>query len=63
MKVSKVTKTFYQLEDGRVFHFDEPLERVPTVKQLQVMLNRNKNIIEGMKHATIHKRGVRKTRD
>ena len=33
MKVSKVTKESYTLEDGREFFFDEPLEKVPTVKK------------------------------
>ena len=53
MKVLKVTKESYQLEDGREFFFDEPLEKVPTVKQLQKMLDKNKEIIEGMKNVTI----------
>ena len=53
MKVSKVTKESYQLEDGREFFFDEPLEKVPSVKQLQKMLDKNKEIIEGMKNVTI----------
>lgn len=53
MKVSKVTKESYQLEDGRKFFFDEPLEKVPSVKQLQKMLDKNKEIIEGIKNATI----------
>lgn len=53
MIVSKVTKEFYELEDGRVFYFDEPLEKVPTVKQLQKMLDKNKEIVEGLKNATI----------
>ena len=58
MKVSKVTKEFYQLEDGRVFYFDEPLEKVPSVKQLQKMLDKNKGIGEDSKNAVINKRGV-----
>jgi len=53
MKVLKVTKESYQLEDGREFFFDELLEKVPTVKQLQKMLDKNKEIIEGMKNVTI----------
>jgi hypothetical protein len=53
MKISKVTKESYTLEDGREFFFDEPLEKVPTVKQLQKMLDKNKEIIEGIKNATI----------
>jgi len=54
MKVVKVTKEFYQLEDGRVFYFDEPLEKVPSVNQLQRMLNKNKEIIEGLNNAAIN---------
>jgi hypothetical protein len=53
MKVSKVTREYYCLEDGREFYFDEPLEKVPTVKQLQKMLDKNKDIIEGLKNATV----------
>lgn len=53
MKISKVTKLSYTLEDGREFFFDELLEKVPTVKQLQKMLDKNKEIIEGMKNVTI----------
>ena len=53
MKISKVTKEFYQLEDGRIFYFDEPLEKVPTVRQLQKMLDKNKEIVEGIKNAVI----------
>lgn len=59
MKVAKVTKEFYQLEDGRVFYFDEPLEKVPSVKQLQKMLDKNKGIVEELKNAVINKRGVK----
>jgi len=51
MKVTKVTKDHYVLEDGRVFEFDEPLEHVPTPKQLQKMLDDNSKFIEGMKNA------------
>jgi hypothetical protein len=58
MKITKVTKTSYQLEDGREFFFDEPLEKVPTVKQLQKMLDKNKDIVEEIKNAAINKRGV-----
>ena len=55
MKVAKVTKEFYQLEDGREFYFDEPLEKVPSVKQLQKMLDKNKGIVEELKNAVINK--------
>lgn len=53
MKVVKVTKESYRLEDGREFYFDEPLEKVPTVKQLQKMLDKNKDIIEGLQNAVV----------
>ena len=53
MKVVKVTKEFYRLEDGREFYFDEPLEKVPTVKQLQKILDKNKDIIEGLRNAAV----------
>jgi hypothetical protein len=59
MKITKVTKESYLLEDGREFFFDEPLEKVPTVKQLQKMLDKNKDIVEEIKNATINKRGVK----
>jgi hypothetical protein len=58
MKITKVTKVSYTLEDGREFFFDEPLEKVPTVKQLQKMLDKNKDIVEEIKNAAINKRGV-----
>ena len=51
MKVKKVTKEFYELEDGRVFYFDEPLKKVPTPAQLQKMLDKNKELVEGIKNA------------
>jgi hypothetical protein len=41
-----------------VFYFDEPLEKVPTKKQLQKMLDKNKGIVEELKNAVINKRGV-----
>lgn len=50
MIVKKVTKTHYELEDGRVFEFDEPLEKVPTPNQLQKMLDANAQFLEGMKN-------------
>jgi len=53
MKVAKVTKEYYRLEDGREFYFDEPLEKVPTVKQLQKMLDKNKDIIEGLRNVVV----------
>lgn len=52
MKIVKVTKERYVLEDGRVFDFDEPLEHVPTPKQLQKMLEENEKYIEGLKNAS-----------
>ena len=51
MKVVKVTKTYYRLEDGREFEFDEPLEHVPSVKKMQKMLDKNTEIVEGLKNA------------
>ncbi len=46
MKVQKVTKEYYKLEDGRIFYFDEPLEKVPTVEEMQEMLDKNKSIVK-----------------
>ena len=54
MKVIKVTKEYYKLEDGREFYFDEPLEKAPTVKQLQKMLDKSKGIIEELKNAALN---------
>ena len=51
MKIKKVTKEYYELEDGRVIDFDEPLDSVPSVKELQKMLDKNASIIEGMRNA------------
>lgn len=51
MKVVKVTKDYYRLEDGREFQFDEPLEHVPSIKQMQKMLDQNKELVEGLKNA------------
>ena len=55
MKIKTVTKDYYELEDGRVFYFDEPLNKVPTPQQLQVMLDKNKAIVEEIKNALINK--------
>jgi len=49
MKIKKVTKEFYELEDGRVFNFDEPLKKVPSPAQLQKMMDKNKELVEGLK--------------
>jgi hypothetical protein len=49
MKVKKVTKEYYELEDGRIFYFDEPLDKVPSVKEMQEMLDKNKSIVEEIK--------------
>lgn len=51
MKIKKVTKEYYKLEDGRVIEFDEPLDSVPSVKELQKMLDKNASIIEDMRNA------------
>lgn len=53
MKIARVTKEYYRLEDGREFYFDEPLEKVLTVKQLQKILDKNKDIIEGLRNAVV----------
>jgi hypothetical protein len=50
MKVKKVTKDHYELEDGRIFYFDEPLEKVPTVKEMQEMLDKSKSLVEEIKN-------------
>lgn len=51
MKIKKVTKKHYELEDGRIIEFDEPLDSVPSIKELQKMLDKNSSIIEGMRNA------------
>lgn len=51
MKVKKVTKTYYELEDGRRYEFDEPLEVVPTPRQLQIMLEANAQHLKDMTDA------------
>lgn len=51
MKIKKVTKDYYELEDGRVIEFEESLEKVPTIKELQEMLDRNTSIIEDIRNA------------
>ena len=53
MKIKKVTKEFYELEDGRVFYFDEPLKNVPTPAQLQKMLDKNKELVALLPKGTV----------
>lgn len=55
MKIKKVTKEYYELEDGRVIDFDEPLDNVPSIKELQKMLDKNSSIIEDMRNAVKNK--------
>lgn len=55
MKVKKVTKNYYELEDGRIIEFEEPLEKVPSSKELQSMLDKNASIIENMRNAAKNK--------
>lgn len=52
MKVKKVTKTYYELEDGRRYEFDEPLEKVPSPKQLQAMLEANAQHLKDLTDVT-----------
>lgn len=35
MKVTRVTKTEFELEDGRIYQHLLPLEKVPALKQFQ----------------------------
>ena len=45
MRVTRVTKTEFELEDGRVYQHLLPLEKVPSVKQFQSIYDRWEQII------------------
>lgn len=54
-KVVKVTKTEFELEDGRVFPHVEPLDEVPTVEEFQAIYDHwseiVKNEVNELEHA------------
>lgn len=45
-KVVKVTKTEFELEDGRVFPHVEPLDEVPTVEEFQAIYDHWSEIVK-----------------
>lgn len=46
MKVTRVTKTEFELEDGRVYQHLLPLKKVPSIKQFQAIYGRWEQIIK-----------------
>lgn len=48
MKVKKVTKIYFELEDGRRFDFDESLKKVPSPQKMQKMLEANAKYLKDM---------------
>lgn len=46
MKVVKVTKKYFELEDGRIFEHPEPLDKVPSLEEFQKMYDKWKYILE-----------------
>jgi len=46
MKITKVTKTYFETEGERVYFF-EPLDEEMTVSELQDMMNENEKFVLG----------------
>ena len=46
MRVIRITKTEFELEDGRVYQHLFPLEKIPPIKQFQSIYDRWKQIIK-----------------
>ena len=50
MKVTKVTKDYYETEDEKVYFF-EPLEREISVEDMQKTVNANEKLVKEFKDA------------
>ena len=48
MKIIKVTKEYFETEDEKVYFF-EPLEKVPSVEELQKIADTNEVVIKQIK--------------
>ncbi len=46
MKVTRVTKTEFELEDGRIYQHLLPLEKVPSLKQFQSIYDHWEQIVK-----------------
>jgi hypothetical protein len=46
MKITKVTKTYFETEGERVYFF-EPLDEEMTISELQELMNENENFLLG----------------
>lgn len=46
MRVVRITKTEFELEDGRVYQHLLPLEKIPSIKQFQSIYDRWEQIIK-----------------
>ena len=49
MKIIKVTKEYFETEDEQIYFF-EPLEKVPSVEDMQKILNTNEEFIKILRH-------------
>jgi hypothetical protein len=50
MKILKVTKEYFQTEDEKVYFF-EPLEKTPSVEDMQKIMDANEKIIKEIDNA------------
>ena len=48
MKITKVTKTYFETEGERVYFF-EPLEKEISIKDMQKILDANEKLVKTMK--------------
>lgn len=46
--ITRVSKTEFELDDGRVFPLLIELDEIPTIEELQKILDNSKNLIIGM---------------
>jgi hypothetical protein len=53
MKVTKVTKEYFEIEDEKVYFF-EPLEKEISVEDMQKIVDANENLVKELKNNEIH---------
>jgi len=51
MKITKVTKTYFETEGERVYFF-EPLEKEISVEDMQKIVNANEKLVKELKDGT-----------
>ena len=52
MKVTKVTKEYFQIEDEKVYFF-EPLEKEISIEDMQKIVDANQKLIKEMKNVEL----------